>query len=278
MLTVITIMLVVLAALNAIFTTWATVIDARRASALMRALGARVPQVSSGLVVAQVLAALPGAIVGIPLGILLFHAPVKDGSLPPVPWIACAAPGALLAMAALTVIPAWVGARQPAARGPPGRGGLRLAPLAAGAAGLAARRSGRVRAGPPDIEMLLHQVAEQVQTPLGAAGNDTAEATPSVSARYAARVPSSSRFRAPSCPSRRPARSRRLSGRGGSRSRTARAAAASSRRGRLWPVEQAESPPGLPAALDAVGVRDHPAEQLEAATDAEQRLAAPRAR
>ena len=42
MLTVITIMLVVLAALNAIFTTWATVIDARRASALMRALGARI--------------------------------------------------------------------------------------------------------------------------------------------------------------------------------------------------------------------------------------------
>ena len=69
MLTVITIMLVVLAALNAIFTTWATVIDARRASALMRALGARVTQVGSGLVVAQVLAALPGAIVGVPLGV-----------------------------------------------------------------------------------------------------------------------------------------------------------------------------------------------------------------
>ena len=115
MLTVITIMLVVLAALNAIFTTWATVIDARRASALMRALGARAPQVSLGLVVAQELAALPGAIVGIPLGILLFHAAVKDGSLPPVPWIAGAVLGALLAMAALTVIPAWVGARQPAA-------------------------------------------------------------------------------------------------------------------------------------------------------------------
>jgi putative ABC transport system permease protein len=115
MLTVITIMLVILAALNAIFTTWATVIDARRASALMRALGARVPQVSSGLVVAQVLAALPGAIVGIPLGIGLFHVAVKNGSLPPVPWIVGAVLGALLAMAALTVIPAWVGARQPAA-------------------------------------------------------------------------------------------------------------------------------------------------------------------
>ena len=115
MLTLITIMLVVLAALNAIFTTWATVIDARRASALMRALGARVPQVSSGLVVAQVLAALPGAIVGVPLGIGLFAVAVKNGSLPPASWLAGAVLGTLLVMAALTVVPARLGARQPAA-------------------------------------------------------------------------------------------------------------------------------------------------------------------
>ncbi|MGH3214277.1 MAG: FtsX-like permease family protein, partial [Trebonia sp.] len=115
MLTVITIMLVVLAGLNAIFTTWATVIDARRASALMRALGARVPQVSSGLVVAQVLAALPGAIAGVPLGIGLFSVAVKNGSLPPASWLAGAVLGALLVMAALTVVPARLGARQPAA-------------------------------------------------------------------------------------------------------------------------------------------------------------------
>jgi putative ABC transport system permease protein len=108
-------MVVVLAALNAIFTTWATVIDARRASALMRALGARVPQVSSGLVVAQVLSALPGAILGIPLGIGLSHAAVKNGSLPPASWLAGAVLGALLVMAALTVVPARLGARQPAA-------------------------------------------------------------------------------------------------------------------------------------------------------------------
>lgn len=113
MLTVITIMLVVLAALNAIFTTWATVIDARRSSALMRALGARVPQITSGLVVAQVLSALPGAIVGVPLGIGLFDAAVRNGSLPPASWLAGAVLGALLALAALTVIPARLGARQP---------------------------------------------------------------------------------------------------------------------------------------------------------------------
>jgi putative ABC transport system permease protein len=115
MLTVITILLVVLAALKAIFTTWATVIDARRASALMRALGARDTQVGSGLVVAQVLAALPGAIAGVPLGIGLFAAVVNNGSVPPVSWLVAVVFGALIAMAALTVIPARMGSRQPVA-------------------------------------------------------------------------------------------------------------------------------------------------------------------
>jgi hypothetical protein len=119
MLAVVTVMLVTLAALNAIFTTWATVLDARRSSALMRALGARTRQVSSGLVVAQVLSALPGAIVGIPLGIGLFTAAVNGGSLPPPLWLGARALatvlGTLAVMAALTVIPARVGARQPVA-------------------------------------------------------------------------------------------------------------------------------------------------------------------
>jgi putative ABC transport system permease protein len=115
MLTVITVLLVVLAALNAIFTTWATVIDARRASALMRALGARDTQVGSGLVVAQVLAALPGAIAGVPLGIGLFAAVVNNGSVPPVSWLVAAVLAALIAMAALTAIPARLGSRHPVA-------------------------------------------------------------------------------------------------------------------------------------------------------------------
>ncbi len=49
MLTIITIMLVALAALNTLFTTWATVLDARHAAALMQALSAHGSrQVSSG--------------------------------------------------------------------------------------------------------------------------------------------------------------------------------------------------------------------------------------
>jgi putative ABC transport system permease protein len=114
MLTVITIMLVTLAVLNAVFTTWATVLDARRASALMRALGARVRQVSEGLVVAQVLSALPGAIVGVPLGIALFLAAVHGGRIAPEfwLWIAATVVGTLSAMALLTLVPARIGARQ----------------------------------------------------------------------------------------------------------------------------------------------------------------------
>lgn len=115
MLAVISVMLVTLAALNVIFTTWATVLDARRSSALMRALGARTRQVSAGLVVAQVLSALPGAIVGIPLGLGLYKAAVIGGSAPPPLWLVAAVVGTLAVMAGLTVIPARIGARQPVA-------------------------------------------------------------------------------------------------------------------------------------------------------------------
>jgi putative ABC transport system permease protein len=113
MLTVITVMLLTLAVLNAIFTTWATVIDAKRASALMRALGARVRQVSTGLVVAQVLAALPGAVLGVPLGLLLFKAAVKGSNGLPSPlWLIATVVGTVVVMAGLTVVPAWLGTRQ----------------------------------------------------------------------------------------------------------------------------------------------------------------------
>lgn len=113
MLTVITVMLVTLAALNALFTTWAMVLEAQRSSALMRALGARTRQVISGLVVAQVLSALPGAILGIPLGLILFKAAVHGGTLPPATWLAAAVPGTLAAIAAVTIVPARIGTRQP---------------------------------------------------------------------------------------------------------------------------------------------------------------------
>jgi putative ABC transport system permease protein len=112
MLLVITVMLVALAVLNVIFTTWATVLDARRSSALMRALGARNRQVTAGLVVAQVLSALPGAIVGIPLGIALFEAATHNGTPPPPLWLVATVLATLAVMAIITVVPAQLGTRQ----------------------------------------------------------------------------------------------------------------------------------------------------------------------
>jgi hypothetical protein len=52
---VISVILVALAAINAVFITWATVLDARHSSALARALGATPSQVSAGLSAAQIL-------------------------------------------------------------------------------------------------------------------------------------------------------------------------------------------------------------------------------
>ena len=113
MLFVITVMLVTLAALNAIFTTWAMVQDARLASALMRALGARVRQVSRGLAVAQVLATLPGAIVGVPLGVGLFKvATGNGGGALDVLWLLATAFGTLVVLACLTNVPARIGSMQ----------------------------------------------------------------------------------------------------------------------------------------------------------------------
>ena len=68
-----TVILLALAAVNAIVITWATVIDNRHASALVRALGATPREVSVATAAAQVLPALLGAVLGIfPGGYLLF--------------------------------------------------------------------------------------------------------------------------------------------------------------------------------------------------------------
>ena len=112
----ITITLVVLAAVNAIFVAWATALDARRASALARALGATPRQVSAGLSAAQVLPALAGAILGIPGGIGLLAAVDPDETvLPPLWQLLAVVPGTVIAIAVLTAIPARISARHPAA-------------------------------------------------------------------------------------------------------------------------------------------------------------------
>jgi putative ABC transport system permease protein len=116
---VFTIALVVLAAVNALLITWAMVVDARRSSAVARALGATPGQVSAGLSGAQLLPALAGALLGIPGGFGLVEATRQNaGSLvttPPVWWLAAAVIGAVVVVGVLTAVPARIGARRPVA-------------------------------------------------------------------------------------------------------------------------------------------------------------------
>jgi putative ABC transport system permease protein len=115
-LTAITISLVILAALTAIFAAWATVLDARRASAVTLALGATRQQVRAGLVMAQVIPAVPGAILGLPLGIGLFKVAGHNlNGLPPALWLVAAVVGTVLVVAALTSLPARIALQRPVA-------------------------------------------------------------------------------------------------------------------------------------------------------------------
>jgi ABC-type lipoprotein release transport system permease subunit len=114
---VITITLVALAAVNAIFITWASALDARRSSALARALGATPQQISAGLSAAQLLPALAGALLGVPGGLGLISAVDPDATttMPPLWQLIAVVPGTVLVVAALTAIPARLGARRPVA-------------------------------------------------------------------------------------------------------------------------------------------------------------------
>jgi ABC-type antimicrobial peptide transport system permease subunit len=115
-LTAITISLVALAALTVIFAALATVLDARRACAVTLALGATPQQVRTGLIMAQVIPALPGAILGLPLGIGLFKVAGHGlPGLPPVLWLVAAVLGTVVVVAALTTLPARIGLRRPVA-------------------------------------------------------------------------------------------------------------------------------------------------------------------
>jgi ABC-type lipoprotein release transport system permease subunit len=108
----IAITLIALAAVNAVFITWATVLDTRHSSALARALGATPHDISTGLSAAQVLPALAGAVLGIPGGIALFAALSDGPTIPPLWQLLAVVPGTVLTLAALTTIPARLGARR----------------------------------------------------------------------------------------------------------------------------------------------------------------------
>lgn len=111
---IITVMLVILAAVNTTFIGWATAADGRFSSALERALGATAGQVTAGLSMAALLPALPGAIIGIPLGIAAYHLLASGTPLavPPAWQLAGVFLATLLAVTVLTAIPSRLGARR----------------------------------------------------------------------------------------------------------------------------------------------------------------------
>jgi putative ABC transport system permease protein len=112
---ILTVVLLTLAAVNAIFTAWVTALDARHPSALARAFGATPEQLTAGLSLAQVLPALLGAIVGVPLGIEFFEVANGAGilTIPPASWLVAVVLGTPLIVALLTAIPARLGALRP---------------------------------------------------------------------------------------------------------------------------------------------------------------------
>jgi putative ABC transport system permease protein len=111
---IITVMLVILAAVNTTFIGWATAADGRFSSALERALGATAGQVTAGLSMTALLPALPGAIIGIPLGIAVYHLLASGTPLavPPAWQLAGVFLATLLAVTVLTAIPSRLGARR----------------------------------------------------------------------------------------------------------------------------------------------------------------------
>jgi putative ABC transport system permease protein len=118
---VVMVTLLSLAAVNAIFITWATVLDNRHSSALARALGATPREVSAALAAAQVLPALVGAVLGVlPGGFALFAAinAITGGdsdraTLPSLWQLLAVVAGTVIVVAALTAVPARLGGRRP---------------------------------------------------------------------------------------------------------------------------------------------------------------------
>ncbi|MGW5568653.1 FtsX-like permease family protein [Streptomyces tendae] len=110
----VTVALVALSVLNTVLVSWSTAVQARRALAVTRTLGATPGQVVAALCTAQLLPAVGGIAVGIPTGIGLFALFSAVVVTPPAGWLAVAAPAVLLAVAALAALPAWLHTRGPA--------------------------------------------------------------------------------------------------------------------------------------------------------------------
>ncbi|MEV1006193.1 FtsX-like permease family protein [Streptomyces sp. NPDC049881] len=112
----VTVAILALSVLNTVYVSWSTAVQARRALAVARTLGATPGQVIVALCTAQLLPAIGGIAVGVPIGIGLFALFSAVVVIPPASWLAAAAPAVLLAVAALAALPAWLHTRSPAGR------------------------------------------------------------------------------------------------------------------------------------------------------------------
>jgi putative ABC transport system permease protein len=112
MLMVLTVVVGMLTVLNALCAAWVTVRDTRLVPALARAFRASPDQVTVGIAAAQVLPAVPGALLGIPLGIGLFATAAHGAGVvvPPASWLAAAVFTTLAVLAGLAAIAASHGA------------------------------------------------------------------------------------------------------------------------------------------------------------------------
>ncbi|MFF4764559.1 FtsX-like permease family protein [Streptomyces sp. NPDC001292] len=111
----VTLALVALSTLNTVLLGWSTAVQARRALTITRTLGATPGQVVTALCVAQLLPAVPGVAAGIPAGLVLYWF-FGTQVTPPGSWLLTAALVILLAVGALTALPAWIHTRRPAGR------------------------------------------------------------------------------------------------------------------------------------------------------------------
>ncbi|RAY13718.1 ABC transporter permease [Actinomadura craniellae] len=115
----VTAVVIVLAIVNTITITWTTALEARPTMAIARTLGATPGQITAGLSAAQLVPTLPGAITGIPLGLVLcwlFTSGPGKMIMPSVWWLLGAALTTVLATAVLTAIPARITVRRSVAR------------------------------------------------------------------------------------------------------------------------------------------------------------------
>jgi putative ABC transport system permease protein len=118
---VLTLALLILAAVNAVLIAWAGSIDARRPGALARALGATPGQVTAGLSAAQLFPAALAGVLGIPLGLAVYAgaraaAGVPGGEAIPYAWLPAVIPGTVAAVALLTALPVRLSGRRPIAQ------------------------------------------------------------------------------------------------------------------------------------------------------------------